>query len=114
MKPIQNFTITEDHLKLLKHQHIFITGAPFIPGRFHAALNTSRPFGNSDVYGDMAEILNWPPAIEGEFPKETIIRMNQLLREMAYALQICLCTLSFESGEYYNEDPCDAIGWQKL
>lgn len=52
------FTVTEDHLKLLRH----IRGVRWDPGEGFGApfINSKRPYGNSDVPRDVAEILEAP------------------------------------------------------
>src|SRR5260370_25490215 len=54
---VSEFTVTEDHLKLLRHVHLYWDygegyGAP--------ASDPKRPYGNSDVGRGIAEILEAP------------------------------------------------------
>ncbi len=110
---IDKFIVTEEHLKLLNKLHVYRSRRLEYPFSM-PEINTSRPFGNRDIYQDMAEILGYPEAVEGKFPKETIEKMKLLLQDLVYVLQICLCTQSFEPGEYYRESACDQLGWTKI
>ena len=95
------FEVTEEHLKLLKHSHIMWKaseyGAPMI--------DPKRPYGNTSVESDIAEILGWD--------KEDSQRAEKLHRELETVLQIVLVTQTFEPGLYNirNEYTTD---WIKL
>jgi hypothetical protein len=95
------FEVTEEHLKLLKHSHIMWRaseyGAPMI--------DPKRPYGNTSVESDIAEILGWD--------KEDSQRAEKLHRELEIVLQIVLVTQTFEPGLYNirNEYTTD---WIKL
>lgn len=95
------FEVTEDHLKLLKHSHIIWRaseyGAP--------AIDPKRPYGNTSVESDIAEILEWD-----KYDNE---RAEKIHRELETVLQIVLVTQTFEPGLYNirNEYTTD---WIKL
>ena len=95
------FEVTEEHLKLLKHSHVMWRaseyGAPMI--------DPKRPYGNTSVESDIAEILGWD--------KEDSQRAEKLHRELETVLQIVLVTQTFEPGLYNirNEYTTD---WIKL
>ena len=95
------FEVTEDHLKLLKHSHIIWRaseyGAP--------AIDPKRPYGNTSVESDIAEILEW-----GKYDNE---RAEKIHRELETVLQIVLVTQTFQPGLYNlrNEYTTD---WIKL
>ena len=95
------FEVTEEHLKLLKHSHIMWRaseyGAPMI--------DPKRPYGNTSVESDIAEILGWD--------EEDSQRAEKLHRELETVLQIVLVTQTFEPGLYNirNEYTTD---WIKL
>ena len=95
------FEVTEDHLKLLKHSHVMWRaseyGAPMI--------DPKRPYGNTSVESDIAEILGWD--------EEDSQRAEKLHRELEIVLQIVLVTQTFEPGLYNlrNEYTTD---WIKL
>jgi hypothetical protein len=95
------FEVTEEHLKLLKHSHVMWRaseyGAPMI--------DPKRPYGNTSVESDIAEILGWD--------KEDSQRAEKIHRELETVLQIVLVTQTFEPGLYNirNEYTTD---WIKL
>lgn len=99
-----NFTITEQHLKLLNNMYVSWQdtefGAPEI--------NPKRPYGNSDVYSDIAEILGIKHAIpdddDPEFSDEQFEMMEKIHKEMEHVLQIICDTLQVSTGEYSKED----------
>lgn len=49
------FQVTEEQLKLLKHSYVVWWGAEYGA----AAIDPKRPYGNSSVESDIAEILEW-------------------------------------------------------
>lgn len=92
------FTLTENHLKLLRRMNVGWQdteyGAPEI--------DPKRPYGNSDVELDIAEILGWEVDEDGlsEFQSNDARKLHQ---ETATALQVVLFTGKFKSGVYINE-----------
>jgi hypothetical protein len=82
----ETFTVKPEHLKLLKRMYIGWEdcefGAP--------AVDCKRPYGNSWVYGDIADILDIKPAGENEeeFTDEQEDVMRGLHKEMQTVLQI--------------------------
>lgn len=97
------FTITEDHLKLLPHLNIHFDqwayeGAP--------GVDQKRPYGNSDVYGDIYEILNGagshydPETGEDLISEEMYDQYKKLHEEMGIVLLICAQNNGVELGEY--------------
>lgn len=99
----ERFTLTEEHLKLLKAMNVGWQdcefGAPEI--------DPKRPYGNSAVVEDIAEILGIAP-IENDddekvFPKGTRDRCTKLHRETEKALQVVLATGLFKPGQYECE-----------
>lgn len=99
----QRFTLTEDHLKLIRRMNVGYNrdtefGAPEI--------DPKRPYGNSDVYGDIHEILTgeeWDEDVKGgiiEDDSALAERYLALHEETAEALQVILSTGSFELGDY--------------
>jgi len=93
------FTLTEDHLKLLRKMYVGWScceyGAPEI--------DPKRPYGNSWVGGDIHEILsgNYPEELDDELEE----KYSDLHRETETALQIVLCTGKFEAGTYRRNNP---------
>ena len=97
----KTFTVTEDHLKLLPHlwfeyDNYTEFGAPIV--------DPKRPYGNSDVYGDIAEHLG----IEGEedhwgdveFSREQKDYMLRVHKEMVTVLNIIVRNGGVEAGDY--------------
>jgi len=97
---VKEFTVTDEHLWLLRRAHVF-----WNEGEFGApSINPKRPYGNSNVYGDIAEILDVP---EAEWPNRDVNlsldaewRYLRLHVETAIALQIALATGEFRTGRY--------------
>ena len=95
-----DFTVTEDHLKLLRRAYVSWEdcefGAP--------AIDCKRPYGNSDVLADIAEALEMPEAEAimetGEISPELETAFTKLHAETAVVLQIALATGEFRPGHY--------------
>jgi len=94
------FELKEEHIKLLRNACVRWDdcefGAP--------AIDCKRPYGNTAVYEDIAEILDIKPVtidcgfkIFSEDQKEW---MRKIHHETKTALQIVLSTGKFESGLY--------------
>lgn len=99
---METFTVTHDHLKLLRMMYVGWQdceyGAPEI--------NPKRPYGNSDVEGDIAEILGWAYE-EDEYyglPEDLRGEARDLHRQMQTVLQILLCNLHIYPGKYERKD----------
>jgi hypothetical protein len=85
--PRARFVVNGAHLRLLprlkfEYGDWLEFGAPCV--------DPKRPYGNSDVYGDLRGIL-------GERPDEELLRLH---REMTTVLQILLRNGSVAAGEY--------------
>ena len=92
----QRFTVTEDHIKLLRRAYVSWDG-----GEFGApAIDCKRPYGNSSVYNDMAEILGITESGEDDFSEEQFAHMAQLHKETQTVLQIILATGEMRAGTY--------------
>lgn len=91
------FEVTEQHVKLLRAANVSWAsdefGAP--------AINCKRPYGNSNVYEDVAEILGIIPEGDGEelTPKQES-ELNFIHRGTETALQIFLATGEMKAGHY--------------
>lgn len=99
LRPVTEFTVTEDHLKLLRRAYVGWDdcefGAP--------AIDCKRPYGNSDVTGDIAEILGIPAGEDEELAPDVEDRLTRLHGETATVLQIALATGEFRAGRYARE-----------
>lgn len=100
------FTVTDEHLKLLRRAYVGWDdcefGAP--------AIDCKRPYGNSDVIGDVIEILEVPedqwrdPSDADERLPDAEAALTRLHGETAKALQIALVTGEFKAGRYVNDN----------
>ena len=83
------------------------TGAPCI--------NPKRPYGNSDVETDIAELLGWELFVDRDGEKSLSIAQYELAQKLhkdtQTALQIALCTQSFKEGIYEMTKKYDATSW---
>ena len=108
---MRKLKVTENHIKLLKNLYIGWEdcefGAPCI--------DCKRPFGNSDVFGDMAEILGIELADEEqnyELYENQIDSLRKGYKELQDCLQILCKNLKIEPGIYECEDY--GIDWKKV
>jgi hypothetical protein len=98
---ITKFTLTKQHISLLQHAYVdwydCETGAP--------AIDPKRPYGNSYVPGDMAEILDidLQETGDGYADKDIEAQLLKLHRETDIALQIVLTCKTFRPGEFERE-----------
>lgn len=95
----KTFTVTDEHLKLARRMEVRYEDDIEFGA---AAIDPKRPYGNSDVYGDMREILGreTPDEDDGWNVGADEQYLHALHKEMATVLQIALRTGSFEAGEY--------------
>jgi hypothetical protein len=112
IKHVKRFTLTDEHLRLLRRASISWDdtefGAPCI--------NPKRPYGNSNVFADIAEILQvpdseWMDAYEDLIP-DAEWRFLRLHVETAIALQIGLATGEFRTGRYVRGNEWDST-WER-
>ena len=98
MNTIYRFTLTQDHITLLSNFCVgwqdCETGAPEI--------DPKRPYGNSSVAHDVAEILRWEIKDDELTDEQGEVAMK-LHTETETALQIALNTLSFTPGIYEKQ-----------
>lgn len=101
---ILEFEVLPEHIKLLSHMHVHwhspadeedeVYGAP--------AIDPVRPYGDSDIFNDVANILGITP-VDGSFPQRHMQRMRLLHRDTALVLQIFLQTKRVRPGTYQRE-----------
>jgi hypothetical protein len=107
------FTLTEDHIKLVRRMYV-----DFDDGGYDGApaVNLKRPYGNSDVIGDVHEILYDQPFPEDENDdernEELVSKLIAIHQQTATALQIVLCTGSFVPGVYVRSCKYGALSWK--
>lgn len=109
MGDYERFTLTPDHLTLLRHAYVGWEecefGAP--------AIDCKRPYGNSDVYGDIAELLGILPANgEDGFSEQQQTAMRTLHQETQTVLQILICVGDLALGTY--EAPTYSTAWRRI
>ena len=110
MSEAKRFTLTADHVKLLRRMYVTWqdceTGAPEI--------DPKRPYGNSDVAGDVAEILGVEFETDewGDMTDEARDQLLTIHGETQTALQVVLATGSFEPGDYETSDAY-RIDWRR-
>ena len=92
------FEVTDEHVALLRHAYVGWDGCEFGA----PAIDCKRPYGNGDVYRDMAKILGVeiPEDDWDSLPDETIARFDHLHQETATVLQIALRTGVLRAGTY--------------
>jgi hypothetical protein len=103
---MNTFTITQDHLKLLRRAYVSWEdcefGAPCI--------DCKRPYGNSYVEGDIAEILGWSVGEELSF--QQLEKASELHQETQTVLQIILSNLPDLSGKYVQKKEYFDTSWR--
>lgn len=104
----KKFTITDNHLKLLRSMYVDWDdceyGAPCI--------NPKRPYGNSSVEDDIAEMIKWDKE-EEMWNEKASKELYHIHREMQIVLQICLCLGKFETGNFVKQEEYDSLSWKK-
>lgn len=97
------FTLTTEHIALLRASCIGWDDCEFGA----AAIDCKRPYGNSAVLRDMADILGVPTAGDelNPFDEETDRRMRELHKETRTALEVVLRCGTFTPGEYVTSSP---------
>lgn len=99
----EHFAITANHLILLRRMNIGWGGCEYGA----PCVDPKRPYGNGDVVGDMARLLNVPTVPtddeETHWPPGTSDKMRQLHLQTQTALDIVLSTGSFVVGNYTRE-----------
>ena len=111
----KKFEVTEQHLKLLRHAYVGWDGCEFGA----PAIDCKRPYGNSDVFTDIGEILDIEPIEnvdyggEYEFTDAQRKHMRELHNETQTALQIVLATGEFKAGAYQTSGAY-SIDWSRV
>lgn len=104
------FTLTEDHIKLLRRAYVSWEdcefGAP--------AIDCKRPYGNSSVECDVAEILGWKVDEEDGPNGEQRAAAEAIHRQTQTALQIVLVTGAMQAGEYVKTQEYDWRSWVRV
>lgn len=118
----KTFKLTTQHIKLIQRMYVGWDEG-FSPNPFGSpVIDLKRPYGNSDVIGDMYEILEGKELDEEELDEKGIDiddfkdklyeKYQKLHTETETALQIILKTGKFEVGTYKNEGY--GIDWERV
>jgi hypothetical protein len=97
--PKERYTVTEEHIKLLREAYVGWQNCEFGAPE----IDPKRPYGNSFVYGDIAEILGIEGVIideEKDYTDEQRDRMQEIHRGTENALEIALAVGYFKAGIY--------------
>lgn len=94
---ISRFEIKEEHIKLLNKAYVSWFDAEYGA----PSIDPKRPYGNSYVEGDIAEILGWKTQND-KLTDQQCKDARKIHDETKIALQICLSQLRFEKGVYEN------------
>lgn len=99
---LEEFEVTPEHISLSRRMWVNYSGCCEFGS---PEVDPKRPYGNSSVYMDMAEILGVEYDSEDEsWPqKEVQERFGRLHVEMATVLQIGLRTGRFLAGKYRSK-----------
>lgn len=103
-KQLDEFRVTDEHLALLKRGNV--SWLCLNEGAGVMGLDIKRPFGNSDIWKSIAEIVDGPFLnAMGDGAREDFIEANgerweRLYAEVGLALQISLGTGQFSAGLY--------------
>jgi hypothetical protein len=117
LRNVTEFTVTEDHLKLLRRAYV----NSWDDGEGYGApgINPKKPYGNSYVERDIAEILDAPDedwvyenGYQAYVTDEAAERFTRLHVETMVALQIVLATGAFRPGHYRRGAPW-SLDWQR-
>lgn len=110
------FTVTENHLKLLRHAYV-----DWDEGEGYGApgINPKKPYGESYVERSIAQILDAPEedwiyesGVRAYVTDEAAERCTRMHVETIVALQIVLATGEFRPGRYRREAAW-SIDWQR-
>lgn len=114
---IRELTLTENHIKLLGRSY-FQYSTFFYEGC--VSQDPKRPYGNSDVYGDLYEIVHgesWDEDEHGRMSDVLRAELMTLHQEMAVVMQILALSVAndfpFEVGRVYHKTSrYDALSWE--
>jgi hypothetical protein len=110
MKLSSEIIVTADHLKLLKRAYVGWESSEFgAPG-----MDSKRPYGNSDVIGDIGEILEWVKEDDDEWSFRQIEAANKIHRDMESVLQILIvyADKGIKTGRYRMRDKYFVHSWE--
>ena len=98
---MERFTVTENHLKLLRRAYVRWNSV----GHGAPEIDPERPYGSFDIESDLAEIVKNYAGNRGV--------LHALHLQTRIALQIILCTGRFETGTY-ERSGFTGYSWRKI
>lgn len=105
----RKFVVTEDHLRLVRAMWIDWSdveyGAPCV--------DPKRPYGNSDVEGDVAELLGWTVDGEDGLTHGQREIAAQLHRDTQTVLQILVTLGACKPGTYVLREQYNDTTWER-
>ena len=108
----EQFRLTEHHVTLLQAMY-----CSFDDGGYEGApaVDLKRPYGNSDVYGDINDLI-FKVEFDGDsdMPDDLLEACATLHKETGKALQVCLSTLSFKPGLYGRPQQYCTRTWERI
>jgi len=119
MATMEKFVLLQEHLLLLEHANFVWNGGEYgAPGIY-----SKKPYGNSDVLGDIARILGYKkkevcphcqePLEEREKEEKDRMYMDRLHRETLTALQVITQARIAEPGWFCRVKGEDDHAWGK-
>jgi hypothetical protein len=104
------FNVSEDHFRLLKRMQLEWWSCEF----GSPAIDCKKPYGDSSVYSDIAEILDIPYGLEEDewYTDEQLRYMDKRHREMENYLQILCHFGEIPSGKYERKALWE--NWEKV
>jgi len=107
-KKIEIFNIFSDHVKLLTEMNVEWNGELGAP-----AISSKRPYGNSNIAGDIIRILEWKePTDELAEYEDLEAKAIQIHLQMETVLQILLLNpFGIKVGPYKKRDEYDNKSW---
>jgi hypothetical protein len=114
------FRLTHDHLKLLRRATVGWCGDEYGAPE----IDPKRPYGNSDVSLDVADLLGWPVPVDGEGHVDyegaawdaLCDRARRVHLETQTALQIVVLNAGNQAtpGLYRQTDEYDRHSWARV
>ena len=82
----KNLIITDFHRNLIRRLNIL---GSLDYSDIEIAIDQKRPFGSSDIYNDIAEVMGFEKGDDG-YTDEQVKQMDQIIEELPFALRIVL------------------------
>ena len=102
------FEITPDHMRLV--ERMYWGNYDDVP-----SVDPKRPYGNSAVNRDIAEILGWiPEGSDANLSDDMVERAEAIHQDMPQVMQIITSTLSCRAGTYRKTVQYSATSWERV